>query len=168
MEWPRREEVKKMKCANCHVAPNFTDFTYDNLGVPPNPSNPFYNELEWNPAGANWVDTGLGAFLEAAGYPEAVYTAAWGKHKVPTLRTVDKRPYPGFIKAYGHNGYFKSLDEIVHFYSTRDVPGAGWPLPEVAGNMNTAEMGNFGLNHGEELAIVAFLSALSDGYMPRK
>ena len=34
----------KAKCANCHVAPLFTDFTYDNLGVPQNPLNPFYNE----------------------------------------------------------------------------------------------------------------------------
>ena len=49
-----------------------------------------------------------------------------GKHKVPTLRNVDKRPYPEFVKAYGHNGYFKSLEEIVHFYNTRDV-GESWP-----------------------------------------
>jgi hypothetical protein len=38
----------------------------------------------------------------------------------------------------------------------------------VADNINTAEMGNLGLNHGEELAIVAFLRTLSDGYMPKK
>jgi cytochrome c peroxidase len=155
----------KAKCANCHVAPNFTDFTYDNLGVPRNPLNPFYNEPAWNPAGAAWVDTGLGGFLQTAGYS---YAAAWGKHKVPTLRNVDKRPYPGFIKAYGHNGYFKSLEQIVHFYNTRDVRGARWPAPEVATNMNTAEMGNLGLKLGEERAIVAFLSTLSDGYMPGK
>jgi cytochrome c peroxidase len=41
---------------------------------------------------------------------------------VPTLRNVDKRPYPEFIKAYGHNGCFTSLKAIVHFYNTRDVP----------------------------------------------
>ena len=158
----------KAKCANCHVAPNFTDFTYDNLGVPRNPSNPFYYEPAWNPAGAAWVDTGLGGFLKAAGYSETVYMAEWGKHKVPTLRNVDLRPTRNFVKAYSHNGYFKSLEEIVHFYNTRDVSGAGWPLPEVADNINTAEMGNLGLNHGEELAIVAFLSTLSDGYMPTK
>jgi len=28
------------------------------------------------------------------------------------------------VKTYGHNGYFQSLEEIVHFYNTRDVPGA--------------------------------------------
>jgi len=32
----------------------------------------------------------------------------------------DMRPRPDFIKAYTHNGYFKSLKEIVHFYNTRD------------------------------------------------
>jgi cytochrome c peroxidase len=153
----------KAKCANCHMPPNFTDFTYDNLGVPRNPVNPFYNELVWNPTGADWVDTGLGGFLKAAGTAEAVWGPEWGKHKVPTLRNVDKRPDSGFVKAYGHNGYFKSLKEIVHFYNTRDVSGAGWPSPEVAENMNTAEMGKLGLTDAEEEAIVAFLGTLSDG-----
>jgi cytochrome c peroxidase len=160
--------IGKAKCANCHMPPNFTDFTYDNLGSPRNPLNPFYSEPVWNPAGADWVDTGLGGFLKAAGYSEAVYMAEWGKHKVPTLRNVDLRPTEHFIKAYGHNGYFKSLEEVVHFYNTRDVSGAGWPPPEVSHNINTVEMGNLGLNHGEELAIVAFLRTLSDGYMPKK
>jgi len=154
----------KAKCANCHVEPLFTDFTYDNLGVPRNPLNPFYNEPDWNPEGANWVDTGLGGFLKAAGYQNEVWGPEWGKQKVPTLRNVDLRPFKKFIKAYGHNGYFKSLEEIVHFYNTRDVPGAGWPAPEVAININTTEMGNLGLNHGEELAIVAFMKTLSDGF----
>jgi len=156
----------KGKCAACHVEPLFTDFTYDNLGVPKNPMNPFYG-MPYNSAGENWVDTGLGGFLEAAGYPATVYEAERGKQKVPTLRNVDLRPFKKFVKAFGHNGYFKSLEEIVHFYNTRDVPGAGWPLPEVAVNINTAEMGNLGLNHGEELAIVAFLKTLSDGFTPK-
>ena len=43
------------------------------------------------------------------------------RFQVPTLHNVDKRPYPTFVKAYGHNGYFKSLKSIVHFYNTRDV-----------------------------------------------
>ncbi len=157
----------KAKCANCHVPPTFTDFTYDNLGVPRNPMNPFYNEPEWNPAGANWVDQGLGLYLKAAGEPESVFQSELGKFKVPTLRNVGLRPSKHFVKAYGHNGYFKSLEEIVHFYNTRDVPGAGWPDPEVAANINTTEMGNLGLNRGEELAIVAFLQTLSDGYVPK-
>jgi cytochrome c peroxidase len=150
----------KGKCAACHVEPLFTDFTYDNLGVPKNPLNPA------TIADPTWADPGLGGFLKAAGFPETVYQSEWGKHKVPTLRNVALAPFKNFTKAYAHNGYFKSLEEIVHFYNTRDVPGAGWPLPEVSVNINTAEMGNLGLNKGEELAIVAFLRTLSDGYIP--
>jgi len=158
----------KGKCAKCHVIngpkPLFTDFTYDNLGFPKNPLNPFYNEPEFNPLGAAWVDLGLGEFLMSAGYDQNVYEKELGKFKVPTLRNVDKRPYPDFIKAFGHNGYFKSLEEIVHFYNTRDVED--WPDPEVPMNINTAELGNLGLTADEEAAIVAFMKTLSDGYMP--
>jgi cytochrome c peroxidase len=103
-----------------------------------------------------------------------------GRFQVPTLRDVDRRPYPGFIKADGHNGYFKSLKEIVHFYNTRDVlprcqPGdAGegvscWPAPESTANMKTSNVGRLGLSDAEEDAIVAFLQILSDGYqVPEK
>jgi cytochrome c peroxidase len=157
----------KGQCAACHVEPLFTDFTYHNVGAPKNPLNPFYDMPDWNPDGANWIDVGLGGFLQAAGYDETIWGPAWGKHKVPTLRNVDLRPGKKFVKAYGHNGYFKSLEEIVRFYNTRDIPGAGWPAPEVAVNVNTTEMGNLGLNHGEELAIVEFLKTLSDGFIPK-
>jgi cytochrome c peroxidase len=157
----------KAKCSNCHMAPLFTDYSYDNLGVPKNLQNPFYNEPDWNPDGINWIDAGLGGYLKSSGQDETTYSREWGKQKVPTLRNVDKRPYKRFVKAYGHNGYFKSLEEIVHFYNTRDVPGAGWPAPEVAENVNTTELGNLGLSHGDEHAIVKFLKTLSDGYVPK-
>jgi cytochrome c peroxidase len=35
--------------------------------------------------------------------------------QVPTLRNVDKRPYPEFVKAYGHNGYFTSLRAFLQY-----------------------------------------------------
>ena len=41
-----------------------------------------------------------------------------------------------------------------------------WPAPEVAANLNTAELGDLGLTKAEEDAIVAFLKTLDDGYMP--
>jgi len=168
-------------CANCHVPPLFTDFTYDNLGVPRNPENPFYFEPEWNPQGLLWVDTGIGGFLMSAGYDPEVYALEWGKQKVPTLRNVDKRPGRGFVKAYGHNGYFKSLESIVNFYNTRDVKPpcpdpfttendalaqGCWPEAEVESNVNTDELGDLGLTPAEEAAIVAFLKTLSDGFQP--
>jgi len=184
--WGKELFEGKALCAACHPAPLFTDFTYDNLGVPKNPENPFYDMDEVflggspiNPEGADWVDPGLGGFL--ATRPEWADMALenWGKHKVPTLRNVDKRFGDGFPKAYGHNGYFKSLKSIVNFYNTRDVKplcadpfttekdalnGNCWPAPEVADNVNTDELGNLGLTPEEEDAIVAFLATLSDGF----
>jgi cytochrome c peroxidase len=163
----------KAMCSACHLSepgpagepPLFTDFTYDNLGVPKNPENPFYNaQRKWNPDGENWVDPGLGGFLKSAGSDPEVYEPEWGKHKVPTLRNVDLRPNTSFVKAYGHNGFFKSLEEIVNFYNTRDV--LDWPPPEVPVNVNTDELGNLGLTADEEAAIVAFMKTLSDGYTP--
>jgi cytochrome c peroxidase len=166
-----REDGEGGNCAACHLSEPglysdkalFTDFTYDNLGVPKNPQNPFYTmPRKWNPAGYNWVDMGLGGFLDNA-MPEYAMEN-YGKHKVPTLRNVDLRPDQNFVKAYSHNGYFKSLEEIVHFYNTRDV--STWPTAEVPQNINTAELGNLGLCEEEEAAIVAFLKTLSDGYTP--
>jgi cytochrome c peroxidase len=175
----------KGKCDECHPSrtgpkgtpPLFTDFTFDNLGVPVNPKNPFYRmPVQWNPEGAAFVDTGLGGYLKGAGYKQSQHEPEMGKFKVPTLRNVDKRPSPGFVKAFGHNGYFKSLKEIVHFYNTRDVlgscekssdprPGENcWPEPEVSSNVNREELGSLGLTEKEEEAIVSFLRTLSDGY----
>ncbi|HEX5043638.1 MAG TPA: cytochrome c peroxidase [Candidatus Polarisedimenticolaceae bacterium] len=158
------------------LRPLFTDFSYDNLGIPRNPENPFYNEPEFNPEGASWTDLGLGGFLQSRVDYQAYAYGELGKHKVPTLRNVDKRPDATFVKAYGHNGYFKSLEEIVHFYNTRDVlptcdefgtPGVNcWPEPEVALNVNRDELGDLKLSEADERAIVAFLKTLSDGYQP--
>ena len=168
----------KAMCNNCHIStghrPLFTDFTYDNLGAPKNPENPVYA------ANPNFVDQGLGGYLQGAGYPAAVYEAQLGKAKVPTLRNLDLRPSGDFVKAYGHNGYFKTLEGIVHFYNTRDVlaPCPGdytepqaleancWPAPEEPMNVNRDELGALDLTADEESAIVAFLKTLSDGYTP--
>jgi len=177
----------KGMCSACHLSrsgpdgepPMFTDFTYDNLGVPKNPMNPFYNAPSWvNPDGAAWIDYGLGAFLAGAGYGSEVYEPEMGKQKVPSLRNVDLRPDKSVVKAYSHNGYFKSLKSIVHFYNTRDVlgpcdmqnnPKEGlncWPAAEVPMNVNVDELGNLGLKPHEEEAIIEFMKTLSDGYMP--
>jgi cytochrome c peroxidase len=167
------EEEDKGNCAACHPGPLFTDFTFDNLGVPKNPDNPFYDMdtvllddgSPINPEGADWIDPGLGGFLRSVGYDESVYGPEWGKHKVPTLRNVAKAPGPAFPKAYMHNGAFKSLKEVVHFYNTRDV--LIWPEPEVSDTVNTDELGDLGLTDEEEDAIVKFMETLSDGYVSR-
>jgi cytochrome c peroxidase len=83
------------------------------------------------------------------------------------------RPNPGFVKAYMHNGYLKSLKEVVHFYNTRDsvcptpndpnVKKTCWPAPEVMQNEDPT-VGNLGLSDQDEDDIVAFLETLTDGY----
>ena len=62
----------KAQCDKCHSGQDFTDFTYDNLGVPKNPINPFYSELAFNSLGASWVDLGLGGYLKSAGHGVSV------------------------------------------------------------------------------------------------
>ncbi len=175
----------------------FTDFSYDNLGVPKIFDNPFYDMEEIyldngepiNPQGADWVDLGLGGFLRSlAGegqWRNATYVTNVedftdeellemaaendGKHKVPTLRNVAKRPGNGYPKAYMHNGVFKSLAEVVKFYDERDAMIlAGTVTPEVWENMNEDELGALELTDEEEAALVAFMGTLSDGWRSPK
>jgi cytochrome c peroxidase len=135
----------KGNCAACHPSavaedgsyPLFTDFSYDNLGMTGDPDNP---------------DLGLGGFLNDPNEN--------GKFKVPTLRNV------GVSAPYGHNGYFKTLKEITHFYNTRDVAAENWPAAEYLATVNSDELGNLGLTDAEENAIVAFMMTLTDGYAP--
>jgi cytochrome c peroxidase len=186
------------------VAPLFTDFTSTNIGTPQNFALPFLYENKpdqfgyvANAAGLMYLDLGVGGFLANVGLTTTIGqpgnnigtgvnpNPSWavlapqfnGKVQVPTCRNVDLRPYPGFVKAYGHNGYFKSLKALVHFYNTRDTlnggvhkpagePGEGityWPWPEVNVNVNET-IGHLGLTDAEENQIVLFLQTLSDGF----
>src|SRR5262249_13990148 len=101
-----------------------------------------------------------------------------GRFRVPTLRNVDRRPYPTFVKAYGHNGYFKCLKSIVHFYNTRDVlppcqgtdRGEGttcWRARESTDNRNTRRVGRLGLSNEEKNAMISFMQTPKDGSMQR-
>jgi cytochrome c peroxidase len=134
-----------------------------------------------NSLGANFIDTGVGGFLQQG--PNAAwkqYVAQFNaRFQVPTLRNVDMRPGPDFVKAYMHNGYFKSLKEVVHFYNTRDVlprckpndPGekvSCWPAPENPANLNKTQLGKLGLTDEEENSIVSFLKTLTDGFKKQK
>ena len=142
----------KGNCAACHVTtdyvdannvafpPLFTDFTYDNLGIPKS-ENPLIAD--------NPVDYGLGGRNNIMKKGKQL-----GKFKVPTLRNIAKTP------PYGHNGYFATLEDIVWFYNTRDI--AAWAPPEVDKNVNTEELGDLGLTPGEEQLIVVFMGSLTD------
>ncbi|MDB5073490.1 MAG: putative methylamine utilization protein MauG [Candidatus Eremiobacteraeota bacterium] len=195
----------KAKCNTCHldgngsgsnqhtaaadVRPLFTDETPSNLGVPRNAALAFYSENKpdrygyiVNSAGSAFIDKGVGTFLTGPNSPNAAWVKLApqyeAKVKVPTIRNVDKRPNPSFVKAYMHNGYFKSLKDVVHFYNTRDTlprcaAGARgvnvtcWPAPEDSANMDKT-IGALRLTDQEENDIVAFMKTLTDGFsVPR-
>jgi cytochrome c peroxidase len=114
-----------------------------------------------------------------------------GQFQVATTRNVGmappqcpttEAPGPYFQKEFFHNGYIKSLKQLVHFYNTRDVKGIAfsnvtsghcppgktervdcWPMPEVTNNLDMTT-GNLGLTDEEENQIVAFLQTLTDGF----
>jgi cytochrome c peroxidase len=151
------EDEEKGNCAACHPnrpgpdgsPPLFTDFTFDNLGTPKNPENPFYLlSSEFNPDGVDYVDLGLGQVVDDPEFN--------GFFRVPTLRNV------AATAPYMHNGVFHSLYQVVSFYNSRDV--VPWPAPEVPSAVNRDELGDLGLTPQEMESIVAFLETLTDGY----
>ncbi len=151
----------KGNCTACHPhigqkgeKPLFTDGTFDNLGVPVNEAVRYDQN---NPLSKidGYRDLGLGAVTSNPSLN--------GAFKVATLRNV------AVTAPYMHNGVFKSLKTVVHFYNTRDVPGAlnpdtgePWRSPEIPETMNKEELGNLGLSDEEEDAIVSFLKTLTD------
>ncbi len=142
-------DTLKGNCAACHPStPDplsnailFTDYTYDNLGVPVNEA---LKKLD-----SGFVpDLGLGAFLKKP--------SENGKFKVSTLRNIAN------TAPYFHNGVFKTLEEVMDFYNDRDSGKFG--PPEVTENVNHDELGNLKLTDQEMKDVIAFLKTLSDGY----
>jgi cytochrome c peroxidase len=149
----------KAKCALCHILDGdantgkvlFTDFTYDNIGVPRNTINPFYSQpLTINPAGSNFVDLGIGAVVNQPQHN--------GKFKVPTLRNI------AVTAPYFHNGSFATLRDVIHFYNVRDLNSGEFGPPEYSQNVNMTELGNLQLSAIEEYQLEKFLETLTDHY----
>jgi cytochrome c peroxidase len=184
---PGNPPAKQARCNACHngvpqgdpadsngeaLHQLYTDNGYHHIGVPFNRQIP-------------GVDKG-----EKTGLAAHVTNEASGQFKTPTLRNVAKGLSASFTKAYTHNGWFKSLESLVHFYNTRDVltkcedltppiinateeealANNCWPKPEFP-NPAGFVIGNLGLTHGigpnkvdnsEEAALVAYLKTLVD------
>ncbi len=162
------------QCGLCHVTEGIagdntpsllTDFSYDNLGTPANPQIP--NSPE--------ADPGLlgNPNLDAVRGEPSLIAEVQGRHKVMSLRNIE------LTAPYMHNGVFKTLEEVVHFYNTRDVlpkctepadisnPGFGktcWPEGEFHATRNVSELGNLGLSEQDEADIVAYLKTFTDNY----
>jgi cytochrome c peroxidase len=169
-----------------------------------------------NPDGLRYRDLGLGNFLRSGpqSFPDpnqpgwlSLAPTVDGQMQVMTARDVamtppqcptteagqfdaNGKPIPYFQKELFHNGYIKSLKQLVHFYNTRDSistingnttyafpvtsghcpPGTVervtcWPEPEVRQNIDMTS-GALGLTDTEENQIVVFLQTLTDGFDP--
>ncbi|WP_295802052.1 cytochrome-c peroxidase [uncultured Microbulbifer sp.] len=115
-----RDDLPVMQCAFCHsdepdtddgseLLQVYSDRGYHNIGTPPNPEIPT----------APGTDLGLTeTTLNSIGQ-----TNLPGFFRAQTVRNTAKGASENFIKGYTHNGYFKSLKSIVHFYVTRDTLG---------------------------------------------
>ena len=166
----------KGNCAACHSSlatdghpPLFTDFSYDNLGLPRNAAIP---------ANADPAHTDLGlcqsSALQGAQRPDLC-----GSFKVPSLRNVARK------RCLFHNCAFTDLAQAVRFYVSRDTQPQAWYPPDAQGQVvayndlpaayrqyvNTAEapydrrLGQApALTEAEIDDLVAFLSTLSDGW----
>jgi cytochrome c peroxidase len=113
----------------------FTMYCYANIGVPKNIDNPYYQETDkesnphgYNSLGTKYIDYGLGSNPNPAPDGTRFYKNVPGDipqfrglFKTPSMRGTDKRPSPDFVKAYMHNGVFKSLKDVVHFYNKRNI-----------------------------------------------
>ena len=189
--------------AAANSRPLFTCFGSSNLGLPLNPRDAFFYQttpdffgFTANPFGFGYRDLGLGTFLRSGfgswASPNSDWTqfapASDGLMQTSTARNVamtpskcptTEAPGPYFQKEFFHNGYIKSLKQLVHFYNTRDVypfdvtsghcPSGTiekvtcWPKPEVPSTMDMT-IGKLGLSDTEENQIVAFLQTLTDGF----
>jgi cytochrome c peroxidase len=180
IESPLNPSAKSGGCSVCHNGVRqgqpadptgevpqqvYSDFRYHNIGTP------FNREIPGVAIG------------EKVGLKGHVPTEAPGFFKTPTVRNAAKGVSAGFTKAYTHNGWFKSLDSLVHFYNTRDVKvkcesikivnatekealaNNCWPKSEFD-NPAAFIIGNNGLTAAEEKAIVAYVKTLTDSYTP--
>jgi cytochrome c peroxidase len=153
----------------------YTDNAFHNIGVP------FNREI---PGVLIRQKVGLSSHVPA--------NNLIGLVKTPTLRNVAKGLDGSFVKAFAHNGYFKTLKGIVHFYNTRDSlrartsPSSGkceergllnateaealkfdcWPPAEFPETQAGFVVGNLGLTVAEENAIVAYMTTLIDKSTP--
>jgi len=197
---PGQTDTSTIATAN---PPLFTCFGSANEGLPLNPRDAFYYQttpdsfgFTGNPLGFGYRDLGMGTFLRSGFGSAPNPNVAWrklaptvdGQFQVSSARNVamappqcptTEAPGPYFQKEFFHNGYIKSLKQLVHFYNTRDKlrfpvtsghcpPGKTekvdcWPHPEVLNNIDMTT-GDLGLTDEEENQIVAFLQTLTDGF----
>jgi cytochrome c peroxidase len=176
------DDPKKGGCSACHLDtigkdgqfPVFTDYQYEALAPPRNPTIPANDD-------PNFFDLGICGPLRSDDYAKQRENCAM--FKTPTLRNVATR------RAFFHNGVFHTLEDVVRFYAERntnpekwyprqadgtvkqfdDVPKQYWANIDFVDPPFDRKFGDRpALDAGEIKDLVAFLNTLTDGYEPHK
>lgn len=127
-------DMTKGNCVHCHSTDG------NGLGTTGLYSNNGLDEI--NP-GQEFKDKGLGAYTKN--------TADYGKFKIPSLRNLL------FTAPYMHDGRFKTLEEVLDFYSEHLKAS-----PTIDPNLSFVSNSAPRLNKYEKKKIIAFLKTLSD------
>ncbi len=119
----------KTRCFECHGLPTFANPDFKIVGVPDvNPQDPDYGRFD---------------VTKGEGNKRAF--------KVPTLRNaVLNAPYM-------HNGKFKTLEEVIDFYSRGGGPGMGFDTPHLDDKIRA-----YSISAEEKADLIAFLYSLVD------
>jgi len=134
----------KGNCAACHVSTStdgrvtpalFTDFSYDNLGVPRNAAiaansdtaAPAYTPQNSTDGVHRYYDLGVCGPLRDNGGRDL--SSICGQFKVPTLRNA------ALTAPYFHNGEFATLQNAVGFYVRRDTRPEQWYPATTSGSV---------------------------------
>lgn len=174
-------DPQKANCAGCHTSqpsregypPRFTDTQYEALGAP-------RNLALTDTRNPNYYDLGVCGPIRK---DVALQTQFCGMFKTPSLRNTAIR------HAYFHNGVFRTLQQVLDFYTFRDTnPEKVYPVDadgkvekyndiplQYQANIDVADP-PFNRHRGDQPAmtpqdetdIIAFLQTLNDGYSPEE
>lgn len=170
----------KGNCAACHPStsadgktpPLFTDFSFDNLGVPRNaliPQNstataPVYTPVNSSDGVQAYYDLGICGPLRDNGTLNL--SGVCGQFKVPSLRNV------ALTAPYFHNGAFPTLQKAIGFYVRRDTnPDQFYPLSADGSVLKFNDLsglygGNFIVNISEPGSDAGYLGNVNTGEIP--
>src|SRR6185436_4222059 len=147
--------VGRANCILCHSGPNFTDGEFHNIGIPPSRGGFTPDRFAAVDLVRRDAFNTKGPFSDApaSGETKLDYLVKiqdlWGQIKTPSLRNVAK------TAPYMHQGQFKTLDEVLRFYST--LQGMARP-----GHSDRAILTPLRLTPAEISDLVAFLESLTD------
>jgi cytochrome c peroxidase len=170
----------KGNCATCHPStsadgktpPLFTDFSFDNLGVPRNAlisqnhtnAAPAYTPVNSNDGVQTYYDLGVCGPLRDNGTLNL--SGICGQFKVPSLRNI------ALTAPYFHNGRFATLEQAIGFYVRRDTnPDQFYPLSADGSVLKFDDLpglygGNFTVNIHEPGSDAGYLGNVNTGEIP--